>query len=293
MWKWIGVFVGISSYAFAAPKPPQCVPDQTADTTTLVAVNGKAVACWGPTGDCLSLDDAAVVSRPTAVPATEVRDDGGKPSACKAKTCKPLGKKLVAALAKAHTDLDASKQDNPSASVKVTVTTDLAMVAIDGPGGAHSMWNVAGDRELHPKQPAVFPAGDQVGMYAIEAVGKLVFTSWTDCAGPCAQEIAVDADGNNHSRAFEAGATVALDSGGYLVIGQFGTATALDHNGRHSGTAALDGPAVTQAHAVAIGPNEVEVVEPDSGGAVFFHVTVSSGGQPTVGAKTTVAACTP
>ena len=48
--------VVMTSSAYAAPKPPLCVPGDTS-AMSMFGSGGKAIACWEATGDCMSIDD--------------------------------------------------------------------------------------------------------------------------------------------------------------------------------------------------------------------------------------------
>lgn len=269
--------------AVAAPKPPRCVPGDTSGMR-MFGSGGKAIVCWDANGDCVALDDNSQVKRPAAAtPAATVRDDGGKPSACNAKTCKPLGKKLAAAVAGAS-------------GGHVTVTSDLAMVAIDGEN-THELWNVADDKKLSPKQPATYEKKEKAELLRVEAVGALSFATWSTCGWPCAKEIVVLPDGGNHSKAFDGGDTVALDNGMYAVMGG-SVVQVLDKTGRHAGKLdlkmglAMDGSAPTM---IGVGKDEVVVLSSfyaDGDERNFAHVTVGTDGKAKIGKTGTIKNCT-
>jgi hypothetical protein len=290
-----------ASSVHAAPKKPLCVPGDTS-AMTMFGSGGKAIACWEATGDCMSIDDNKAVARlaPPKPPA-EVRDDNGKVSACNAKTCKPLGKKLAAAVAKARAQGDAAKKDGAQWSGEITVTTDLALVAIDAPSvhddpAIVELWNLADDKALTPKKPAVYGKDKTPGLLSVQAVGGHAFATWSECGMPlCGKEIVVEPSGGNYSKAFDAGETYALDNGTYVVVDATGL-TLLDSAGRHSGALDLsmssgtDGSTPTGA---VIGADEIVVLSaytPDDSSRRYVHVKIS-GSKAKVVSKGEIPSC--
>lgn len=277
---------GAAGVAAADPKPPQCVPGDLSGMQ-MFGAGGRAIVCWSATSGCIALDDDQVVPRPAPDPRpASVRDADGKPAACNAKTCKPLGTRLAAAVAAA------------GKAATVTVTTGLELVAIDG-GATHALWNVAQDKPLAPKQPAAIGKGEHAELARVEAVGAHAFATWSTCGGgPCSMEIVVEPSGGNRSKAFAGGDTVALANGTYAVMGG-NTIQILDATGRHAGKldveqggVGTDGSAPTM---VGLGNNEVVVLSAylvDKDYRTFVHAKISSAGKGTLGKRGKIPTCT-
>jgi hypothetical protein len=158
----IAAIVLASAVAGAEPKAPMCAPQDL--QPRLHYTHGTAVVCWGA-GDCLQLGateaERLVVSHPTIATPTppQVKTVSNKPLICMAATCKPLGKKLAAALG-----------TNPAVA-----TTDARTVVIDG----NAMWDVAKDRLVTVKPPKSVPA--KLAPFRIEVLDTSVVAVWNHC----------------------------------------------------------------------------------------------------------------
>lgn len=250
--KTIACLVVLCAPAIAAPKPPLCAPPQE-QPATLFAGAGEVTVCWGDKGDCMQLGktdkDRKAVPRPASVkPTTEVRDDGGKLSVCTGAMCKPVGKKLAAAVAAARKEAAALPPEaRADATIALSATSDLALVALNL-GAAETrdrvqVWSVAKDKRLTARPPAEWKKSKEQGMAMVaDAVGATMLVTWIACAGPCAQGLIVDANGANQGAAFPGGRGLDLDGTRIAIVpdNAAGRITIVDgKTGKHVGDLAL------------------------------------------------------
>ncbi|MDX2093753.1 MAG: hypothetical protein SFX73_38300 [Kofleriaceae bacterium] len=203
-----------------APRPTGSVPTKAVpcakDMLTLSVVDASPVVCW-ETG-CMKLDvlheEATAVPKPPApkrwlFPTPEVKAD----SVCLGTTCKPLGKRLSAAVAAFRKDSeDNAAPDNPT----VSATTDLKAVGIPNGSNPAQVWSVAQDKPLKLKAPP--SKGD---VYDVTAVGNLFAVDWRACAGPCAEMELVDSSGRNKGPGGTGGGPVfQLDAKRFVAVSE-------------------------------------------------------------------------
>ena len=212
------VSAGIASAQPKAPmKPPvPCMPMNGSEgPPRFVTAAGSATVCVDhneekPKETCFAFTPASapkVVPPPpvqAAKPGAEVKQDAGKWSVCVAGTCKPVGKKLAKALAKAAASDAEANITQPTARA----TDDGKVVAFNA-----ELWVVAGDKKLKPKAPKDYAKElDRPSLVGTEVAGNAMIAHWANCAGPCTLSILVDAKGANRGKTFGGGVAVPLDA---------------------------------------------------------------------------------
>ena len=219
---WLTVFV--SATAVAAPKLPTttivCFPDD-GNVKQLYAIDDDPVICWDTTCARFARLDYKFtsVTKPADAPTWTgpkgvVRDDGGKLSACNDKKCKPLGKKLLAAI-------DAAKGNG---DIHLAATADLKAVAFGG-----EAWSVDGDKPLKLKTPKEYRKDDGANLSTVEVAGDWLVATWYACAGPCANAQLVDSSGTNKGAMQPGGgAIVQFSDRLFAVISEYGSAAVYD-----------------------------------------------------------------
>lgn len=198
-----------------APPPPLCAPSY-ANTIRVVANGADVITCWTEEGkpeSCIAVASTGVPRKvptpavPLPVPVAEVRDQGGKLSACAGATCVKLGKKLTAAIAAAKAKQAKEGADYYGDSIPHP-TANLEAVVID-----RTAWNVRGDKLLKPKPPREYAKNkrEKPGNSGVEVAGNLLIANWSDCAGPCTMAVVIDGSGKTKGDWFPAGKAIALD----------------------------------------------------------------------------------
>jgi hypothetical protein len=219
----------VSGIASAQPKPAPAarVPTRPVpcakDDLKLFASGLDAVVCWDK--GCMKLDmsnsDASWIIKPAAtprwtIPAAEVKDD----KACLGTTCKPLGKKLVQAIA------DTKKDADPANPVTVEATADLKLVVWGGSGNTQA-WSLKDDKRLNIAQPAKDrkdPNPRQIVGHTV--VGDLIVFNWSACAGPCTEYSIVDSAGRPKGiQGAGGGGVFQLDAKRFVVMSEYAVAT--------------------------------------------------------------------
>ncbi len=201
-----------------------CIP--AASEITLHATPTGAAVCAKPEGKpevCFAVSpttDAVAGIKPAAAPASApiaitVTADG---KACNGPTCKTLGKRAAAAIAKATA---AEKQNFPDHTVPVLATMDLKSVVF-----GDRMFSIAKDKEIKLKAPKEYRRrSDKPQLGTLDVVGNAVIANWLDCAGPCAMGVVVDAAGANKGTWFNAGTPMVLDGTRVAIIPSDSAAT--------------------------------------------------------------------
>lgn len=195
--------------------PPLCAPS-FANTLRVAAVGADVITCWTEDGkpqSCIAVTPSGAPRKvptpavPLPAPAAEVRDEGGKPSACAGTKCVKLGNKLTAAIAAVNAKKAKEGADYYGDAVPHP-TTNLEVVVIDG-----KAWNVRGDKLLKLKPPREYAKNkrEKPGNSGVDVAGTLLIASWTDCAGPCTMAVVVDGNGKTKGDWFPAGKAIALD----------------------------------------------------------------------------------
>lgn len=269
------VMVGLGATAHATPAV--CAP-KDADLELRVH-DGAPVVCGG--GACFAFDASGKPARMAAPAAAarlgaEVRDDAGKPSACAGTTCKPLGARLAAALAKARAD---------GGALEVTASTDLKLVAF----GAE-LWSRVADKKLAVKSPR-----GKMDATRIDAIGAIAIATWTDCLGPCELGTVVDARGHQVGKTIAPGIAVQLDDRRAIVLPQatqLFKLTVLDlRSGKPLATG--DGELADFIVAARLDPHAVAIAwkRTEDGAWQVATIAVPDTGKPTINAARTVPGC--
>jgi hypothetical protein len=196
--------------------------DVSKEDLTLRALDGYTPAiCSGAT--CLMQDrtgtdilvDAPTTPDPALLPlAATLRTD--RPAACLGDHCRPLGRKLAAAVAAE------AAHDEPS----LQATRDLSTAVV-----GTRMWSIARDRPIPLARPYYRPNEDIIQM---TAVGDLVVVRWGgDCTDArCHIAHLVDARGGERGEVDVDGGLLRLDDHAFVTISPFSRLTVYDlHTG--------------------------------------------------------------
>lgn len=287
----------------AKPMPPKapakapCAPLDGPSPRWVIA-NGSVTACFaadeGSPESCFAFSPTAapkpVAAPPKAAPPkndAEVKDDGGKLSVCVVGTpCKPLGKKLVAAIAK----LAASQKAEGGTVSSPSATSDGKVVVTGG-----DAWVVAGDKKLAPKKPKEYGKGeDKPDLGAIEVAGNAIIANWSNCAGPCGLSILIDAKGANRGKAFGSGVNLPLDAKRLAVfsIESANELVVIDlASGKQTSRVPLEMGGVTPASAAKIDDTNVVVAWQRENDWKLQFIATPMDKPATGGASHTIAAC--
>jgi len=190
------------------------------DDLALHAEGSDPVVCWA--GGCMRLDvsssSAAMVARPPEAkgwlgPVAEVKPD----AVCVGTTCKPLGKKLAAAVAEFRKE--AATNTYPQFA---GATTDLKAVFL-----GTQLWSVRADRPIKLKPAPT--KGDTPAVIGMTAAGELLVVDWTTCAGPCTTMTIMDSTGRIKGREVAGGGPVfQLDAKRFVTISEYADAIVFD-----------------------------------------------------------------
>jgi hypothetical protein len=215
--------------------------DLDKSTASLVAKNPAATPVW--------LD-----------PVAEVKAD----TVCTGTTCKPLGKKLVAALVKAHTD-----------NTAIAATVNLKAVVV-GPVA----WSVAGDRPIKLAAPVGLKPNigknnnKPLAVTHIDVAGDLLLVHWENCVdGSCTRVLVTDTTGRAIGQHHGGGglAPIELDPEvGFVTVSEHGSVEFYDlKTGKFDGAVEL---AARPIAAVRIDKFTVAVLYETFADANSFHV---------------------
>lgn len=281
----------------APPPKPVCAP--SAAQTRMALVGNEPVACFleeeGKPETCLT-SAVAGTSRFVATPpkatkearATEVRDDGGKPSACAGAKCVKLGKKLVAAIAKVKQT--AAGDEGMGIDPTPYVSADLKLVALDG-----KAWSVKGDKVLKLTAPVEYKENklEKPTNLGFEIVGNFGVSTWSNCAGPCGYSVVTDTAGKNKGPWFPAGFYVTLDDKRLVVVPSDADSqlTVIDPvSGKQLHTLQLGDGVLESMSAVKVDASNLGLVWFDGTGWTVANVGMPEGAKPTL-TKRTIPAC--
>jgi hypothetical protein len=268
--KGCAIAVVVASSAVHAGNGPCLSPGAAENTVRLQA--GAAVVCDAYAKKCFSFADGkpgtSVPFAPAAAAANsdhaaEIREEGGKLSTCFAGKCAPLGKKLVAAIAKGR-----DKAQTDGVAFTLSGTTDLKVVAVGS-----QAWSVSGDKALKLKPPKDYKkeGGDKPQGGQVDIVDELLVSGWSNCAGPCGMSVVATSAGTNTGAWFPAGEAIVLDDKRFVVFPEDSTATATvfeRHTGKPLGELRLGDGALQGAAAARLdGETLVALLPLESGGA--------------------------
>jgi hypothetical protein len=140
-----------------------------------------------------------VVAHPeVATPAApQVRDSGKRKLVCAGATCKPLGKKLAAALA---------------AQPAAIATPDGRSIVL----GGRELWDVAKDRAVTIKAPKGHDK--KTPPSNITVVGTTLVATWLGCTGPCFEATLIDGAGTQRGDAYSGGSAYAIDAERIAIV---------------------------------------------------------------------------
>jgi hypothetical protein len=293
----VGIVVCVASAAMAQPKPAR-IPTRPVpclkDDPQLLTSGTDAVICW--TGGCMKLDmgstDATPIAKPTTqkwtLPVAEVKDD----QVCLGASCKPLGKKLVAAIADAKKNADANRP------LAFQATTDLKLVVWGGAGGgAYGAWSVKDDKALVIPPPPKDPKDpNKRGVTGATVVGNLIVFGWISCAGPCSEYSIIDSAGRPKGVQGRGGGPVLqLDDKRFVVISEYGDVNVHDiGTGKRLSSFELASEPVTLLDAARIDDGSIFVMLPKSGGRVVSKISLpNSKTKPRVADSMFLPSCTP
>ena len=293
-------YAGIASAqpkAPAKPKPaPPCAPLDEAPR--FVSAGGSTTACFATSDDtpaetCFAFSATAapkLVAAPAKTaekPASEVKLDAGAWAVCTGGACKPVGKKLAAALASAA---KAAKENDETATFTAAASDDGKHVAFDA-----NLWVVAADKKLKLKAPKEYKGNiDKPSLGGVELVGGAIIASWHNCAGPCTQSVLVDANGKNRGKWFGAGFAIPLDAKrlGVLSIESENEFLVIDiATGKHASSLAIDMGGETIAGAAKVDDSTAVIAYQTEAGWTVGFVAAPAGKQVTKGAMYTIAGC--
>ncbi len=211
--------------ADAPPKPATVVPTRAipcAPSNAHLGVSGTdPLVCWDAGCMKLSIDDGTATlerGKPVApprwlTPLGEIRQDAGKLSACVGPRCKPLGKKLVAAI-------EAAKKDaTPDSPLTLEATTDLKAVVV-----GYTAWNVAADKVLTPRAPYAGKNQDAFAGVGVQVAGDLLVFHWSNSDYPPTMATVNDSSGGAKSKLVESGGgVIQLDAKRFAVVSESAT----------------------------------------------------------------------
>ena len=234
------ILLTMSSIVYAQPKPPAIRPSPmkppapacgpaNVESTRIALVGNDTVVCWKEFEKPETCAALAATGGPRKAPpppvtapaarTAEIRDAGGKLSACAGDKCVPVGKKLAAAIAKHAADQAKEKAEQGANYVQWDkspyVSKDLKLATV----GADA-WNIKSDKKLKLSPPSEYKKSspDKPTLSSVEIVGNLGIAFWTDCAGPCGYSVVFDANGKNKGKRFAAGEAIPLDDKRLAVV---------------------------------------------------------------------------
>ncbi len=263
--------------ADAPPKPATVVPTRAIpcapDGARLAAHDTDPLVCWE--AGCMKLamlESTATLDKQKPVtpprwlsPLGEIRVEAGKPSACLGAKCKPLGKKLVAAIEGARKDA------SPDQPLTLEATTDLKAVVV-----GYTAWSVAADKVLAPRPPATKDGGGPLGESGVQVAGDLLVFGWSNCAGPCTQATVNDSSGAAKSKLIAGGGVVTqLDAKRFAVVSEYGHVTVFTLAGTRTGEYDVD-PRDPDASALRIGTN-LYLMTHDMQGVTITEIALDDG----------------
>jgi hypothetical protein len=150
---------------------------------------------------------------------------------CTGSTCKPLGKKLAAAVAEYKKGLDPS-----SGPAVLHATSDLKAVVV----GDDQVWSLKADKKLAFARPRLYArTREKPSMVGARVAGDLLIISWSACAGPCTKFALHDSTGRPIGSEGEAGAVIQLDPKRFVIVGEYTTVQVFELNGKARGVLAI------------------------------------------------------
>jgi hypothetical protein len=217
------------------------------DTSTQLVSDGRSpILCWGD--HCRAFESEhgveGVVDSPSPPAPVEqaprVTDAHGGFDVCTGDHCTRVGPRLAAALtaaraAGAQEQADGEWEVAAAYLFEASATRDHGIVMFHGPGQASAhptygpqAWDVARDRRIALRPPRSC-GRDDAFLVGLAAVGNQLVASWSADVWPCSRAIVVDRDGHNRGREFAAGSLVQQTLDHFVVLGENGTMTAIDH----------------------------------------------------------------
>ncbi|MBL9012604.1 MAG: hypothetical protein JNL83_00415 [Myxococcales bacterium] len=297
------VSAGIAS---AQPKaPPKPAPRPMAPCAPLDGASPRFVSAGGTTTACFTSSDETPVetcfafsatqapkavtapAKSAAKPVSEVKQDAGAWAVCTGGACKPVGKKLAAALATAAKE---AKENDATATFTALASDDGKHVAFGS-----NLWVVAGDKKLKLKAPKEYKGNiDKPELGGVELVGGAIIANWYNCAGPCTQAVLVDAKGANRGKWFGGGFAFPLDAKrlGVLSIESANEFVVIDvATAKQTSRLAIDMGGVTPAGAAKVDESTAVIAYQTENGWTVGFVAAPAGKPVAKGAMYNIAAC--
>lgn len=280
------------SAAHAQPAKSQapCAPLYGPTPPRWVIANGTATVCMTSQEtskeSCFAFSPTAA-PRPAVTPRKAARPNGAKVTGgkrvCIGTACKPVGKKLAAAIATPATTEWADTVTSPSA------TGDGKLVVT-----GRDAWVVATDTKLALVPPKEYEGANKAGLGSLEVVGNLLVATWFDCAGPCGRSVLVDATGANRGAWFGEGTVMQLDAKRIAVfsVEAENEVVVIDvASGTQTSRVPVDTGGITPASAAKLDNNNVVVAWQRETDWKLQHIATPSDQPASAGASYTIAAC--
>jgi hypothetical protein len=287
--RWFAVaacLAGTATAQPAQPKPPAVRTCISLDVPLgLRADQGQVLSCpYASAEPCTAYRPhgkpiAATSPGWPAWPAM-VSESDGKLSACSDDShCKPLGKRLAAAIR-------AARAASPGDVLVFLATSGLDAVIV-----SDTAWSVPKDRALALRPPA--DVKPRPKLVSLVPVGAVIVATWSSCELGCARGVVVDPTGANRGAAFAAGvaasfgdriAIVATEIRPVLTIVAAATGKAL-------ATLVLGKDIVDQVEAVALDDHTLAVAARVDDAHQLMWIDAPADHPPAIAATTTIPIC--
>lgn len=254
------ILVFLTSISAAAHATP-CADDNRRPEA--MVDRGSFVACWSPTGKCVTVDGQQVAHPAVTASTTAIRDRSrARMDACLGDHCKPVGTRLRAAIRRATPAFDTIGDQRLEALTRnhVTVTSDLSLAVI-ADGERIAVWNIPRDRSVVLSQDVV----------EVRVIGNALFARWNSTTMH-AVETLLDGNGNPLGHAFSSIAATVLDDTHVATLAADGILSIRDtRTGRETDTLAV-APAMSFASLASLPSNRLGVTWSQTSGAMSVAV---------------------